>query len=186
MVVTGNCLNAKNEKVVMVSGRQMQLIKQVGEYIVAAELCRRELIAASFSGNIPIFDILAIDTHEKMRTIQVKTTTTNRGWNLKASDFLNISKERHVQKIAGVKILQNTETIFCFVNLKSFGINDPNIERDEFYIIPGKDLQAIVYQKYAAYLEKKGGVRPKNPDSEHIKIKPVEISMFKEKWDCFL
>lgn len=169
----------------MVTGRQLQLIKQAGEYLVAAELCRRELIAASFSGNIPIFDILAIDNQEKMRTIQVKTTTINKGWNLIASNFLDISTEDGVQKINGLKKLQNSKTIFCFVNLKSFGTNKISNERDEFYLIPVTDLQAIIYRKYTTYLDKKGGIRPKNPYSYHIKIKSGDISEFKEKWEYF-
>jgi len=53
----------------------------------------------------------------------------------------------------------------------------------DLYLIPVIDLQEIIYRKYSTYLEKIGGIRPKNPDSDHIKIKPNDISEFKEKWD---
>jgi hypothetical protein len=44
----------------MRSGRNNLLTKQIGEYLVAAELGRKGLIAATFTGNVPDFDILVI------------------------------------------------------------------------------------------------------------------------------
>jgi hypothetical protein len=41
------------------SGRSNQLTKQVGEYLVAAEVCRRGFIATTFTGNVPYYDIVA-------------------------------------------------------------------------------------------------------------------------------
>ena len=41
----------------MATGRQVQLTKQVGEYLVAAELSRRGLLTATFAGNVPAYDI---------------------------------------------------------------------------------------------------------------------------------
>jgi len=45
----------------MATGRDNQLTKQVGEYLVAAEVCRRGFIAATFTGNVPHHDIIASD-----------------------------------------------------------------------------------------------------------------------------
>lgn len=45
----------------MQSGRQNQLTKQTGEYLVCAELCRRGYIASSFTGNVPEYDVIAIN-----------------------------------------------------------------------------------------------------------------------------
>jgi hypothetical protein len=42
----------------MATGRQMKLVGQTGEYLVAAELGRRGLIATTFTGNVPDYDIL--------------------------------------------------------------------------------------------------------------------------------
>ncbi len=41
------------------TGRDKYVVKQVGEYLVCAELGRRGYIATSFTGNVPEFDILA-------------------------------------------------------------------------------------------------------------------------------
>ncbi len=45
----------------MATGRTMQLTKMIGEYLVCAELCRRELLATTLTGNVPEFHILATD-----------------------------------------------------------------------------------------------------------------------------
>ncbi len=56
----------------MATGREMQLTKQVGEYLACAELCRRGFIATPFAGNVPEFDILAISGKYETKPIQVK------------------------------------------------------------------------------------------------------------------
>ncbi len=43
----------------MATGRDNQLKKQAGEYLVAAEMCRRGFIATTFTGNVPHYDIIA-------------------------------------------------------------------------------------------------------------------------------
>ena len=45
----------------MSSGRNNQLLGATGEYLVAAELCRCGLIATTFTGNVPFYDIIASD-----------------------------------------------------------------------------------------------------------------------------
>ena len=39
----------------------MQLTRQIGEHLVAAELGRRGYVATPFAGNIPMYDRLAAD-----------------------------------------------------------------------------------------------------------------------------
>jgi hypothetical protein len=43
----------------MATGRSTKLVGQAGEYLVAAELSRRGLIATTFTGNVPHYDIIA-------------------------------------------------------------------------------------------------------------------------------
>ena len=56
----------------MATGRQVQLTKQVGEYLVAAELSRRELLTATFAGNVPDYDIVATGGSGQTALVQVK------------------------------------------------------------------------------------------------------------------
>ena len=169
----------------MSTGRQKQLIKQAGEYLVAAELCRRELIATSFTGNVPVFDILAITDDEKMKTIQVKTTTINSGWNLDGTKFIDFeSSVDNTQHIKDFRKLSNPDTIFCFVILQSFGKETTSSDRDVFYLVPVEELQVIVGSAYEKHLKKMNFVR-KN-DSHHVKLKPSDISRFENNWECLL
>lgn len=57
----------------MTKGRENQLTKQVGEYLVSAELCRRGFVATTFTGNIPEFDMLAVNGSNETIPLQVKT-----------------------------------------------------------------------------------------------------------------
>ena len=56
----------------MATGRQVQLTKQVGEYLVAAELSRRGLLTATFAGNVPAYDIVATGSRGQTALVQVK------------------------------------------------------------------------------------------------------------------
>jgi Holliday junction resolvase-like predicted endonuclease len=57
----------------MATGRQMKLVGQKGEYLVAAELGRRGLIATTFTGNVPDYDIIVSTEQGKHISVQVKT-----------------------------------------------------------------------------------------------------------------
>jgi hypothetical protein len=46
-----------------------KLAGQIGEYSVCAELGRRGIIATSFTGNVPEFDLIVAD--ESLKTIPV-------------------------------------------------------------------------------------------------------------------
>ena len=56
----------------MATGRQVQLTKHVGEYLVAAELSRRGLLTATFAGNVPDYDIVATGSRGQTALVQVK------------------------------------------------------------------------------------------------------------------
>jgi Holliday junction resolvase-like predicted endonuclease len=57
----------------MATGRISTLVGQTGEYLVAAELSRCGLIATTFTGNVPHYDIIASDERERHVSVQVKT-----------------------------------------------------------------------------------------------------------------
>ncbi len=51
----------------MATGRDIQLTRQIGEYLAAAELGRRGWVATTFTGSLPGFDILAVNTDGQNR-----------------------------------------------------------------------------------------------------------------------
>ena len=160
----------------MATGRNMQLTKMTGEYLVCAELCRKGLLATTFTGNVPEFDILATDKY--LRTIPVQVKANAKGdWMLRADSFLDINynEEERIQTIIGKKEFKNSKLIYIFVKLVDQG-------KDEFYILRLQDLQRIIFKSYKEYLKKHGGKRPKNPESKHKAILSKHLSNYRDNW----
>jgi integrase len=74
----------------MATGRSNYLTKQTGEYLVAAELSRRGFIATTFTGNVPHYDIVAVDEHGGHALVQVKAIA-GKSWQFTATDFADIA-----------------------------------------------------------------------------------------------
>ena len=159
----------------MATGRGTQLTKQVGEYLVSAELCRRGYISTTFTGNVPDFDILAINDKHKTIPIQVKTINAG-AWQFNAAKYIQIEQKKKVQKVAGKIKKDHPNLIFVFVKVIGQG-------RDEFYIMQLRDLQYIIFRDYKKYLKDRGGIRPKKPDSTHTAVSPHEIERFRNNWE---
>ena len=77
----------------MATGRGNQLTKQAGEYLVAAEVCRRGFIAATFTGNVPHYDIIASNSTGGHQAIQVKAIVSG-SWQFDISRFVDAIKPR--------------------------------------------------------------------------------------------
>ncbi len=73
----------------MATGRSNYLTKQAGEYLVAAELSRRGYIATTFTGNVPYYDIIAVDDSGGHAVVQVKAIA-GASWQFNATDFADI------------------------------------------------------------------------------------------------
>src|SRR5829696_319011 len=115
------------------TGRNMQLTKQIGEHLVAAELGRRGYVATPFAGNVPMFDLLAADIHGRAVPIQVKSIN-GASWQFSADAFLAIDIVEGEQIIRGKTMLLNPDLLCIFVVIKGAG-------KDEFYIFKLGDLQ---------------------------------------------
>jgi len=160
----------------MATGRNMQLTRMAGEYLVCAELCRRGLLATTFTGNVPEFDILATDKNLQTIPIQVKGNAKG-DWMLRANSFLNINynEETKIQTILGKKDFKKSKLIYIFVKVVGQG-------EDEFYILRLQDLQKIVFNNHNEYLQKHGGRRPKSPKSMHTAILSKHLLGYRDNW----
>lgn len=162
----------------MATGIGNKRTKQTGEALAVAELGRNGWIAASFSGNVPDFDIIA--SNENYETIFVQVKASNgQSWQLNADKFVAIEMDTLNKKqiIKGKKPIPEGKIYYFFIMLNGTG-------KDDFYIIPQKELQNIIFDKYNKEIgEEKGGKRPKNWENTHWAIKPEEIMKFKDKWE---
>ena len=155
-----------------------QLTKQVGEYLVAAELARRGLISATFAGSVRHYDIIASGSEGGHVPVQVKTI--NRGsWQLNFGNFVNVTMKGNSQVLGANKKIPYKGLVFVFVRLQAYG-------SDQFFILDWKTLQDLLRKNYSAYLAKHGGRRPKNPETLHVAIKPEDLAQFKDCWDIII
>lgn len=104
----------------------------ISEYLVCAELCHRGLLAITFTGNVPEFDILATDKDLQTIPIQVKVNAKG-DWMLRVNSPLNFNynEKTKIQTILGKKDCKKTKLIF----IKVVGQG-----KDEFYILRLQEL----------------------------------------------
>jgi hypothetical protein len=132
----------------VVSGRDMQLTKQMGESLVVAELGRQGFIAASFTGNVPDIDVLALSPSGHALAIQVKAIH-GPSWQFDIRTFLNVRLVGNRQIVKGKKTSLDRNRLCVFVRLKKEPPHD-------FFVFRWGVLQDYFHSSY------KGGIRPRN------------------------
>lgn len=160
---------------IMSTGRSNQVIKQVGEYLVACELARQDLLVATFSGNVPDFDLIATDSKGSSCPIQVKTIKGG-AWQFSIDKFAHITFEGKKQIIGAKKPLPIPQLICVFVIAgKKYG-------EDQFFVVERAKVQDILINNYQRWLDSHDGVRPRKFDSLHCSIVPSDLKKYKDKW----
>ncbi len=158
----------------MATGRSIQLNRQIGEYLVVCELARRRLLVATFSGNVPDYDILAADSKGSSIPIQVKTIRGGQ-WQFSMDKFVEV-QFKGKRQILGPNIRPRIRQLLCvLVWATEYG-------KDEFFILKWEQLRRIVVSKYRSWLATKGGIRPRNPYSLHCSVDPRDLSKFRNQW----
>jgi hypothetical protein len=162
----------------MATGRSNYLTKQTGEYLVAAELSRRGYIATTFTGNVPYYDIVAVDESGGHALVQVKAIAGS-SWQFNAGMFAHITFEEQRQ-IVGQRIREPYPGLVCvLVQLRPFG----PAARDRFFVLPWRELCRVVVTHHKQFLNTHGGVRPRKPMSLHTAISPSEVAKWEDSWD---
>ena len=158
----------------MTTGRDNLLTKQVGEYLVAAEVCRHGFIATTFTGNVPHYDIIASNSTGGHQAIQVKAILGD-AWQFDIRDFVDIQLDGKRQIMGRPTRGPYPDLICVLVRLRKYGA-------DDFYIMTWEDLQKIAVAHHREYLARHAGVRPKKYDSYHAAIRPEMMREHLNKW----
>ena len=160
----------------MATGRSNKLVGQTGEYLVAAELSRRGLIATTFTGNVPHYDIIASDEAGRHVSGQVKAARGT-SWQFGSiTQYRAITFNGKHQVVGEKKACPVRRLVMTFVKIEANG-------NDQFYILTWQRLRDLLVKGYKAYLQKHGGVRPKQWDSLHFAIFEKNLGPYKDKWD---
>jgi hypothetical protein len=160
----------------MATGRSNKLVGQTGEYLVAAELSRRGLIATTFTGNVPHYDIIASDEDGRHVSIQVKASRSP-SWQFgNITQYCDITFDGKRQVVGKAKSCPVLRLIVAFVKIEEDG-------NDRFYILPWKRLCELLINHHKQFLAKHDGIRPKKWNSLHCAIAQTALQPYQDKWD---
>ena len=156
----------------MATGRQVQLTKQVGEYLVAAELSRRGLLTATFAGNVPDYDIVATGSRGQTALVQVKAIA-GPSWQFDIRTFVDVRCQAGAQTMGQPTTPPAGDLICVCVRLHTYGA-------DPFYVLRWPELHRVLINGHRGYLERHGGRRPKpkRADSFHAALRETHIEPF--------
>lgn len=159
----------------MATGRDNKLVGAAGEYLVAAELCRRGLIATTFTGNVPFYDVIASDEKGRHVSVQVRASRSGRWQFGDVSKFFDVAFDGRQQKTGKPKVSPVERLLMVFVVVSDSGA-------DKFYILRWEELRDLLREGHRHYLAKHKGVRPKKWDSLHAAILEENLLPFRDNW----
>jgi hypothetical protein len=141
-------------------------------------LSRRGYIATTFTGNVPYYDIIAVDDSGGHVVVQVKAIA-GKSWQFNAKDFADIviKGQQQIVRCARQEPYPGLICVLLQVARAESG------GRDRFYVLPWRDLCRVIVDHHTKYLAKHGGIRPRKPESMHVGILPSEIAAYEAKWD---
>lgn len=160
----------------MATGRSNKLVGQAGEYLVAAELSRRGLIATTFTGNVPDYDIIASDGQGRHVSVQVKA---GRGGSWQFGDitrYCDITFKGRRQVVGKPKRCPVRRLVVVFVRLGG------DSRDDRFYVLPWTRLRDLLVRHHATFLQRHCGVRPVRWDSLHSAISEDMLQPYRDCW----
>jgi hypothetical protein len=133
------------------------------------------LIATTFTGNVPDYDIIASTENGKHISVQVKTVTGS-SWQFgNITRYVEIELREPVQKVGKTLPSPVDNLVYVFVLLREYG-------NDRFFICTWDELCEILATHHKEYLAKHDGVRPKQWKSLHAAIKTSHIEHFEDRW----
>jgi hypothetical protein len=160
----------------MATGRSTKLTGAVGEFLVAAELCRRGLLATPFAGNVPHYDIIASGQNGGHLVIQVKAINGH-AWQFDVRKFLDVHMHKDGKRqVLGTPQPEPYPGLICVLVVRK------KTGQDRFFVMEWKELQHLVIRHHRAYLTKHNFIRPKAPESFHVSLLIMEVEPFENEW----
>jgi len=156
-----------------------KLVGQIGEQLVAAHLGYRGFFATPFSGNVPDFDLIAInaETHVTI-PVQVKTSINHTGAMIRSDiqKWVEINIKNGIQTLGEPKKITHPGIIWIIIALGE------NMEGNKFYICRHKDIQRLMIEHYEKFLFRHNGKRPNKPDSTMCNLTDEHLKDFEDNW----
>ncbi len=161
----------------MRAGLSNKVVGQAGEFAVCAELGKMGLIATPFAGNVPGFDVLAVDEFLNCVPIQVKTSRGTTWITGDMSNFVHIERNEKQIILGEPKETRYPDLIRVYVSLGKPG------ERNRYFVLTEVEFYKVAIASIKTWLGKHGGIRPKNPDSMHSAVEISILEPFENNWE---
>lgn len=164
----------------MATGIGNQLTGQIGEHLVSAILGTLGYYASPYSGNVPGFDVTAVDSNSlKSFPIQVKTSTTG---SLIQSTINKWCEHRvddnNFQELGSLKHLKHPNLIWIMVRLGNDGI-----ENSRYFICTEKQIQEKMVSRYKAFMERHNYRRPGGGASTQAILNINDLIEYESNWE---
>jgi hypothetical protein len=164
----------------MRKGLKNKLAGQIGEYLVCAELGRRGLIATSFTGNVPEFDLIVANDTLTTIPIQVKSSRGD-SWRTRINLWIDIEidHENKQQIDRGDAEVSNPDLIYVCVCLSEVD----SCDKDRFFILQKRDLQTICARNHREWMNGHDWKRPRNYQSMDGRYYVENLVPFENNWE---
>ena len=145
-------------------GHNVQLTRQIGEHLVAAEPGLRGDVAAPFAGNVPMFE-------PSFGLCRSHPSEGDQRWivAVRRRQFFGYQDYWRPTKIKSAKILLNPDLLCVFVLLK-----------EDRHVLAGSS--GSYFQQLSGMLRGNNGLRRKNPQSLHCAVGPKDLEKFRDNW----
>lgn len=163
----------------MTTGTDTKLIGQIGEHLVSAILGIKGYYASPYAGNVPGFDITAVQS-ESLRSfpLQVKSSTNGSLIHSQIDKWCEHSlDENNFQKLGKLKKIKHPDMIWIIVR-----IDEENIANSSFYLCRHDQIQEKIVNRYRQFMERHGYRRPNGGGSKQAVLDIKDLLEFKDNW----
>ena len=164
----------------MSTGKRNKLTGQTGEHLVSAMLGTMGFYASPYSGNVPGFDITAVNS-ETLNSFPIQVKTSNGGSLVHST--INKWVEHHVdennyQHFGELLKLPNPNIIWVMVQIKN---NELNSAR--YFICTEKQIQTKIVDRYKEFMERHNSRRPGGGASLQAILNLKDLQEFEDNWE---
>ena len=163
----------------MATGARNKLTGQIGEHLVSAKLGILGYYATPYSGNVPGFDITAVN-YETLHSFPIQVKTSNGG--ALVHSVIDKWVEHRIeddnsQYLGDLLELPNPKKIWIMVQLK-----DNTLSSARYFICTEAQIQEKIVTRYRNFMEKHNYRRPGGGASTQAILNVKDVLEFEDNW----
>ena len=164
----------------MATGKQNKLTGQIGEHLVSAKLGTLGFYASPYSGNVPGFDVIAVDA-QSLQTfpVQVKTSNTQTLVHSAINKWIEVSIDKdNCYHFGELLKLPNPDIIWVMIQIKN---NELSTAR--YFVCTEVEIQERIVKRFRNFMERHNYRRPGGGKSLQANLHLKDIEEFEDNWE---